>query len=97
MVEELEAARHLQQEFARHPSHTPLVQNKVSVWLHPPARHVAVRMNMETGEHLLNGYRGDLLHGCHGACIVPSFLLERTPHVAMSWRVGMPPCCLLLW
>ena len=31
MVEELEAARHLQQEFARHPSHQPLVQNKVSV------------------------------------------------------------------
>lgn len=30
MVEELEAARHLQQEFARHPSHIPLVQNKVS-------------------------------------------------------------------
>ena len=33
MVEELEAARHLQQEFARHPSHQPLVQNKVGAWL----------------------------------------------------------------
>ena len=33
MVEELEAARHLQQEFARHPSHQPLVQNKASVRL----------------------------------------------------------------
>lgn len=29
-MEELEAARHLQQDFARHPSHTPLVQNKVN-------------------------------------------------------------------
>ena len=34
MVEELEAARHLQQEFARHPSHQPLVQNKVGVLVH---------------------------------------------------------------
>ena len=28
LIEELEAARTLQQDFARHPSHTPLVQNK---------------------------------------------------------------------
>jgi hypothetical protein len=35
LIEEMEAARSLQQDFARHPSHTPLVQNKVPCAQHP--------------------------------------------------------------